>query len=160
MENRKSKIRSENGAVLGRGSMDKSFLTVVFCILTMACLLLPGCRHPDYTVDLPNGYSLVRANPHDISICGSFFQAIPPRIALIGVRGDLVFGLVEDSGDKRLDASVNDMYGKTRGYFLLNTITHKVQLGLKKEAWIRTLKDNGIDGEPRMGKPSRWLRGI
>ncbi len=146
--------------------IDKWFLAMVFCLVIMASLLLPGC-HPDYDVDLPNGYLLVRSNSYDIAIFGpkglGLHRVIPPLIVSIGVKDEFVFGIVADPSEPSFQEKTERAIAeraireKARGYFLLNTKTHKVQVGLTKEAWLAALEKNGLQGEPKMRKPSRWL---
>lgn len=144
----------------------KSLLVVMIFLLTLVFLLFLGCFiQGDYQINLPNGYLLVRSNSYDISIFGpeesSHTRVIPPLIVAVGVSEDLVFGKVEDSHDPWLldnDQLARDEKAeqeKAWGYFLLNTKTHDVQISLTKEAWLVVLRDNGIQSEPQITKPSR-----
>lgn len=144
-----------------------SLLLVTVFPLALVCLLWGCVIQGDYQITLPNGYVLARANSYDIAIYGpediSRVGVIPPLIVAIGVNGDLVFGKVEDSHNpwllenEQLARDEKAEQEKARGYFLLNTKTHEVHLGLTKKAWMAALRDNGIHSEPQMAKPSWWL---
>ena len=136
-------------------------------VLTVVTMCLKGCPgiHPDYEVALPNGYALARANPYDIAICDQRrIRVVPPRVASLGVWGDLVFGQVEASHNPSLEdddewtRAEKARQEKAIGYFLINTKTHEVRLGLAKDAWLAALHESGVPGEPKLRKPSRWFR--
>lgn len=42
------------------------------------------------------------------------------------------------------------------GYFIVNTATHDVRVGLEKQVWLDTLLALGISDEPRLETPSRF----
>ena len=147
------------------------FRTIAFAFqrvypLAAVFFLSSGCFiQSDYDVPLPNGYLLVSCNEYDIVIaCPKELDGtivVPPLIVAIGVHGDIVFGKVEDShapwlleeGERAKTERADQE--KARGFFLINTKTHAVQLGLTTHAWIEALKDLGICDEPTLKKPSR-----
>ena len=153
-------------------------LKMISCMFFICALSCSGCdkvlEHSmsgDYKVALPNGYALIRSNAYDVAIWnpeeGTYHQRsriIAPLITGISVQGDWVLGLVEDSHnpwllEKNERAKVEKAeQEKARGYFLLNTKTHNVQIGLTKETWLTVLKDNGIQSEPQLERPSRSFR--
>ena len=133
-------------------------MTVV--LLASSSLLLSGCG--DYETKLPNGYRLVRTNASSIQIFepldagyrsspayrrrdtvngnATFHDSIvvPPKIVAIGCVGDIVYGIVETSPDSE-NATLT-----VPGYFVLDTRTGDVALGLNKESHLKRLNKLGI----------------
>jgi hypothetical protein len=109
-------------------------------------LLLAGCQN-DYQRSLPNGYRLVRTNAYTIAIFPpkgqylDYFQegiAVPPKIVEYGVDHAIVFGRIELAPLSELD------YMSTPGYFILDTRTPSVKLGMGIAEWTEVLKTYGI----------------
>lgn len=142
-------------------SIDGAFAPVVFFFLSYMSLLLPGCFvQGDWEVTLPHDYLLVRCNADDIGMFGpkemGRSRVVPSLIVGIGVHGDIVYGLVADSSDLVYVREMKEM--RARGYFLIDTKMHNVQLGLSKEAWLAALRHNDVKGEPQLAKPSRSFK--
>jgi len=127
-------------------------------LLCFICLIAGCSKHPDYSVPLPNGYQLVRTNAPSIFIFRPYSAnglvvedscVVPPKIVMLNVSGDIVFGRTEKSPDA-------DRWGPgPPGFFILDTKNHKVELGLDEQTWLSSLKAIGISGKPSLKKPSR-----
>jgi hypothetical protein len=109
----------------------------------------------DYSVQLPNGYELIRTNASTVMIWSPRGMdrhcVVPPKIVLIGRKGHLVFGLVER------DPASDPGYDPTEGFFVLNTENGAASLGLTKDEWVVSLRKLGVPDEPLLRRPSRSL---
>jgi putative multiple sugar transport system substrate-binding protein len=120
-------------------------------------LSLVSCR--DFSRKLPNDYELARTNSATIIILTPArvrygpHIIVPPKITEIGVYGDIVFGLVEDS-PKNTAQTLSQP-----GYFILDTQEDSVTLGLSKEDWQERLRKLGVDnpGLQRVDNPGLQL---
>ena len=126
---------------------------------TLALTLLSGCG--DYQIDLPNGYRLVRTNASSIQIfspptvkrLGDHTGiVVPPKIVAIACVGDVVCGIVESSPDSENAALT------VPGYFVLDTRTGDVTLGLNKEKQLEQLKKLGVTETPSLTRNIRSFR--
>ena len=113
----------------------------------------------DYDTELINGYRLIRTNSPSIFIFKerlSFsepdYPVVPPKIIGLNVYGNTIVGETELTpvGDY-CDASVS-------GFFILDTETNKLKIGLKKEQWLKILRNMGLEKEPTLIEPSRSFR--
>lgn len=113
---------------------------------------------------LPNGYRLVRTNAVSIfvfppeSAHHSVFDgdwAVPAKIVGIQVSGDIVYGKTVSSPDA--DPGRHHTRTGPAGFFILDTATHTVQLGLNEDAWRATLRARGIT-DLNLKKPSRFFK--
>jgi len=104
----------------------------------------------DYSTNLVGGYELLRTNACSIMIYrdGSGF-VVPPKVVGLNVRGDIVFGKVEDSPCAD--------FSSVPGFFVLNTKSGVVRTGLDKRSWLSVLKGHGITKEPPLREPSRFF---
>jgi len=107
----------------------------------------------DYDIELCGGYRLVRNNADDITIFkeGMGF-VIPPRIRALNIDAGIVFGAVE----KPPDADVVNLLS-VPGFFILNTKTGSVQVGLDEQAWLNALRSMGFTKPPPLRRPSRFF---
>ena len=146
--------------------MRRHMTALIPLALIVAVLGILGCLvQGDYEVPLPNGYLLVRSNSYDIAIFGPKelhqTRVVAPLIVALAVNRDLVFGEVTDSHNPWLGENTelaNRERGeqeRARGYFLLDTKAHSVQLGLTRKAWLLELQKHGLSTEPRLEKPDR-----
>ena len=143
-------------------------------LLASSALLISGCG--DYETKLPNGYRLVRTNASSIQIFepsdagyrsspayrrrdtvdgnATFHNSIvvPPKIVAIGCVGDIVYGIVETSPDSE-NATLT-----VPGYFVLDTRTGDVALGLDKEGHLEKLKKLGVKDAPVLTRDIRSFR--
>jgi hypothetical protein len=129
-----------------------------YCLL-FSVTMISGCGGcTDYSVDLRNGYTLVRTNAdsiyifHENSPYAGIDLLVPPKIVRLNDRHRMLFGLVEVSPDSDFGATT------TPGYFVLDTNKNQVWLGLNKTKWLQILKDHGITEEPTLVQPSRFYR--
>jgi len=119
--------------------------------------------HPDYVVELPNGYRLARTESHDISIAapeGCYDlpgQPVPPEIIRLNVEGDVVFGQIRRNPELRYIGEF-EVPALIDGNFIFDTTTGKLEIGLDRESWLAALKQHGIDKDPSLEKPSRFFR--
>jgi len=134
----------------GEGSSIMKPIATRWRLLGLAlALVLSGCG--DYRVPLPNGYELVRV------YAGAILIADPTKALVVNanidgytVLGDLIVGhvaLAELSPEREMSVP---------GYFIVNTATHEVKVGLEKQAWLDALLALGISDKPRLGTPSRF----
>ncbi len=116
--------------------------------LGIGILLIASCsRASDYEKSLPNGYRLIRTNavttaildpneawpaPHPSGV------AVAAKVVRIAVSNNLVVGYVESSVDSELAKF------QVPGYFILDTQTGAVHLGLSESDWNKQLKVMGI----------------
>jgi hypothetical protein len=129
------------------------------CVL-VTLTVLPGCGGCDYSVDLPNGYRLIRTNaatvviypPEDVRLKKFHGEAVPARITGLNDTNGIVYGRVEQSPDS--DTGVT----QTPGYFILDTKLNVVWLGLDEKEWRRILKENGVEQPQALVQPSRSYR--
>ena len=122
-----------------------------FLLIPLHSVLATGWN--DYDIELRSGYRLVRNNADDITIFkeGMGF-VIPPRIRALNVDAGIVFGAVE----KPPDADVLNLLS-VPGFFILNTKTGSVQIGLDEKAWLSTLRSMGFTKPPSLREPSRFF---
>jgi hypothetical protein len=113
----------------------------------------------DYDTELINGYRLIRTNSPSVFIFKkslSFsepeYPVVPPKITGLNIYGNIIVGETEFTpvGDD-CDASVS-------GFFILDTETNKLKIGLKKEQWLKILRNMGLEKEPTLIEPSRSFR--
>jgi hypothetical protein len=113
----------------------------------------------DYDTELINGYRLIRTNSPSVFIFKkslSFsepdYPVVPPKITGLNIYGNIIVGETEFTpvGDD-CDASVS-------GFFILDTETNKLKIGLKKEQWLKILRNMGLEKEPTLIEPSRSIR--
>jgi hypothetical protein len=133
----------------GGSPIMKPIATRLRLLWLVLALVLSGCG--DYRVPLPNGYELVRV------YAGAILIADPTKALVVNadidgytVLADLIVGHVApaDHPPER-DMSVP-------GYFIVNTRTREVRMGLEKPAWLDALLALGVRDEPRLGTPSRF----
>ena len=122
-----------------------------FLLIPLHSVLATGWN--DYDIELRSGYRLVRNNADDITIFkeGMGF-VIPPRIRALNVDAGIVFGAVE----KPPDADVLNLLS-VPGFFILNTKTGSVQVGLDEQVWLNALRSLGITDPPSLREPSRFF---
>lgn len=118
-----------------------------------ALILLCGCS--DYSIQLPNGYCLVRSNDEDMTIANSVsVVVISPKIVGYEVCQHLVVGRVV------LNDIKSEEYGDSKpGFFILNTKNGDLAQGLSEEAWVVLLKQNGVNRHLELKRPT-WFRAV
>jgi hypothetical protein len=122
-----------------------------FLLIPLHSVLATGWN--DYDIDLYGGYRLVRNNADDITIFKEDMGfVIPPRIRALNVDAGIVFGAVE----KPPDADVLNLLS-VPGFFILNTKTESVQIGLDEQAWLNALRALGFAKPPSLREPSRFF---
>ena len=124
--------------------MKRAWSTVVAAGLIASAT---GCEHPDWSRPLPNGYRLVRANPHQIAIADTNGRVrITPTILHWGTDGTIVYG---ETAKQTYIPDPDDI----PGYFFLNTVTGARSMGLSQAAWRDSLRRHGLRGEPVLLPP-------
>lgn len=114
-------------------------------------LLLGVTACGDYSVSLPNGYTLVSVYSGAVLINHrNEGIAVEANIDGYQVIGDLVVG--HSIGAELLPEK--DL--SKPGYFILDTRTHKVIQALDRTAWLSNLTRLGISKVPVLNKPSRF----
>ncbi|GAB4270744.1 MAG: hypothetical protein Kow0029_07810 [Candidatus Rifleibacteriota bacterium] len=106
----------------------------------------------DYSVQLPNGYSLDRIYSHANLITGPPYGdiAIHANVDKYQVIGDLILGHVtqaERSPEKELSRP---------GYFFIDTKTKTVIEGLNEQEWLNHIEKAGVKEKPNLKAPSRF----
>ena len=124
-----------------------------FCVVGLCCGIFFGCHPTDYSVQLPNGYSVVRVNSDKLLIADARpVVVVPPSVKEMGVTGNLVYGRV--SRPSVLDPNLKTI----TGYFVVDTRTGGVMLGMEENAWLRRLRDSGINERPILRRPTRFAK--
>jgi hypothetical protein len=115
----------------------------------MFCILLSGCT--DFKIELPNGYILFRANATEIYIIDPNRLVdrivVEPHIEKYNVIDKVVVGYAVLAKGEMKEYSIP-------GYFILETETGTVTQGLSKDAWVKKLKELGINSEPKLKAPT------
>jgi hypothetical protein len=124
-------------------------------LLLLAAYHLIGCSG-DYAIQLPNGFELVRANEHEISISRpDGLVVVPGKIEKYAVIGKWVTGFAQFA-DWPNDPARNTE-GVQRGYFTVDTETGNVRLGLTKVQWDTWCAQNkAIVVRLESPKPPNW----
>lgn len=119
-------------------------------------MLLPlvvGCF--DYSVDLPNGFSLFSYASNRCAIADPKSNVVVlPNIEKVAVLDPYVVGYavaVEPEGPRGLRRQMD-------GYFVLNTETQQVRDDLSLEEWQHTLRDEGLKARPELRTPTMWMQ--
>lgn len=118
-----------------------------FNLITLLAALCQGCNS-DYEISLPNGYRLMRTDSSTIAIFepndrGFKGLVVGPTITQIGIHNNYVFGHVEKSPSSPI-ASYS-----VAGFFIINTQSMEVSVGLEKKQWEQRLKDLRINSPLR-----------
>lgn len=125
----------------------------VFRATFIATLIIAVSSCGDYRVDLPNGYQLVRVYGGAFTIShpvkGGVVHSNVGRYAVVG---DLVVGYVTTPDH----VSLEERRMSIPGFFILNTATNSIKVGLDEERWAAELKANGVSHRPNLRKPSRF----
>jgi hypothetical protein len=119
-----------------------------FLLIPLHSVLATGWN--DYKVELGAGYALLRTNADTITIVRekSGF-VIPPKIVGLNIRKDIILGKAESS-------PLAD-FASVPGFFILNTKTGSVQVGLDEQAWLNALRPLGFTEPPPLRRPSRFF---
>lgn len=114
--------------------------------------LVAICDCWDYSVDLPNGYRLVRLNSYEVAIVlPDNRMLIDPDVRRYAISGSVVAGFAE------VPKSLPQQPPPPRqqeGYFIVNTETGDVWDSLSQEAWLERLRLLGIESELKLKRPS------
>lgn len=122
-------------------------------VIPFLLIFLSGCM--DYSINLPNGYSIVRSNVDDVTIANkNLVVVISPKIIGYDIREDLVVGLVSTEG---LPSEI--IQESKPGYFVIDTKSDKINQGLSEEVWLHLLSSHGISDRPKLKHPT-WFRSI
>jgi len=104
----------------------------------------------DYEVELGAGYKLLRTNSPTITISRKDGGcAVPPKIVGLNIRKDIIVGKAESSPLADVPS--------VPGFFILNTKTGSVQIGLDEQAWLNALRPLGFTEPPPLRRPSRFF---
>lgn len=113
----------------------------VFAFLSV--LLLTACNQVS---PLPAGYAIFIGNSEDVGLVrppkGEILAG--PKLATIGHSGPLIFGNV---AVPRIP-NPHRTGSRTPGFFILNSTTGAIELGLSREDWLKKLQAAGLQGEP------------
>jgi len=119
-----------------------------FLVIPVHCVLATGWN--DYEVDLGAGYKLLRTNSLTITISQKDGACVvPPKIVGLNIRKDIILGKAESSPLATVPS--------VPGFFILNTKTGSVQVGLDEQAWLNALRPLGFTKPPRLRRPSRFF---
>jgi hypothetical protein len=104
----------------------------------------------DYDTELCRGYRLVRTDADNVMIFrDQTGVVITPRLVGLNIYGHVILGEVEKCPRADL-ASVP-------GFFILDTETGSVQIGLDEQTWLKTLRAMGVGEPPPLKEPSRFF---
>jgi hypothetical protein len=123
-------------------------------LLTLALLsllVLNGCNKAD---PLPGGYAIFFGDSEDVGLVlppkGEIL--VGPKLAQIGNSGTLIFGEVQlpRKPERKFQTG-----SRTPGFFILDSSTGTIEMGLSREDWLRKLQKAGLQGEPELVDPGR-----
>lgn len=127
--------------------------------ILLIIMLLVKCTPFDYEGKLPNGYEFYEANSLEIGITLRNLVVFKGNISHMNVKGNLVFGKV-DKLPREIQKSRQEIQADENeappGYFILDTKTNALQLGLDREKWLNNLSRLGISGEPTLRMPTAF----
>ena len=119
-----------------------------FLVIPLHSVLATGWN--DYEVDLGAGYKLLRTNSPTITISQKDGACVvPPKIVGLNIRKDIILGKAESS-------PLAD-FASVPGFFILNTNTESVQIGLDEQTWLNALRSMGFTEPPPLRRPSRFF---
>ncbi len=123
-------------------------------LLTLALLsllLLAACNRSN---PLPAGYAIFFGDSEDVGLVlppkGEIL--VGPKLAQIGNSGTIIFGEVELP---RKPEQKFQTGSRTPGFFILDTTTGALEMGLSREEWLKKLEKAGLQGEPVLVSPER-----
>lgn len=117
-------------------------------------LLFVKCTPLDYEGELPNGYKLFKANSTEIGISRGLIL-FTGDINEMNVKGDLVFGKVDELPPEIQKNRIRKIEAPP-GYFILNTRTGSLQLGLDEQKWLSELRKTGVLEKPALMMPTAF----
>jgi hypothetical protein len=122
----------------------------VASVVIVAAVLVGGCG--DYSVCLPNGFSMVRVYPGAVHVVRPNHEgiAIFANVDEYAVLGDYVVGHV-DPPKHELERSMSKP-----GYFILNTSSGDAKDAMDLDAWRAELRRSSLATDPALARPSRF----
>ncbi len=131
------------------------FWLIVFVVLVPVVLyfwfsLFGG----DYSISLPDGYSLDRVNAAEVVMLGPK----PNRSLLINsnIDGYKVLNRIVIGHVSLPQLPAEDTKDSIPGFFILDIQSGEVQQGLPEPVWLDSLRKYGITKKPSLHKPSRF----
>lgn len=119
-----------------------------FLIMPLHSVLATGWN--DYDIELRRGYKLVRTNSPTIAIYRKDSgDVVPPKIVGLNICRDIILGKAESSPLATVPS--------VPGFFILDTKTGSVQIGLDEQVWLNTLRSLGFAEPPPLREPSRFF---
>ena len=119
-----------------------------FALLSL--LLLTACNKGD---PLPGDYAIFFADSEDVGLVlppkGEVL--VGPKLIAVGDSGTLIFGEVQPP--KKPNPSLTG--SRTPGFFILDSTTGAIEMGLSGENWLKKLQKAGLQGEPELVSPER-----
>ena len=125
--------------------------TAALIPLILILLLLNGGGKGDA---LPGGYAIFFADSEDVGLVlppkGEVL--VGPKLAQIGNSGTLIFGEVKlpRKPERKFQTG-----SRTPGFFILDSSTGTIEMGLSREDWLKKLQKAGLQGEPELVDPGR-----
>jgi hypothetical protein len=115
----------------------------------MPLLLLTACNKGD---PLPGGYAIfIPAGDDSMMLVNSSNEGVAgAALAQIGNSGTLIFGEIRAT-PQRFTAAAS----QTPGFFILDSTTGAIEMGLSREEWSKKLQNAGLQGEPVLVYPGR-----
>ena len=132
-----------------RQSMKRMTIAVALALLPL--LLLTACKK---STPLPGGYAIFFADSEDVGLVlppkGEVL--VGPKLAQIGNSGTLIFGEVQlpKKPERKFQTG-----SRTPGFFILDSSTGAIEMGLSREDWLKKLQKAGLQGEPELVSPER-----
>ncbi len=122
-------------------------IATIHKVLAAVCVsfILGGCSDPE--PPLPGGYFIFKAGSSEIYLNEPKYNGSIPKLGTdlkaIGSHNDFIFGR---SGSAR---------GTTAGFFLLDTKSEALQVGLTETNWLAATAAAGIPQPPKLVDPTR-----
>ena len=107
----------------------------------------------DYSINLPNGYEIVRTNANEIVIASS--KPGEGIVVSSYIDSYAVFENIATGHVTRKGYSLEHREYSVPGYFILDMKSGGAQQGLSEEEWISSLLKHEITKRPNLRKPSR-----
>jgi len=117
----------------------------------LSLLVLNGCNKGD---PLPGGYAIFFGDSEDVGLVlppkGEIL--VGPKLAQIGNSGTLIFGEVQlpKKPERKFQTG-----SRTPGFFILDSSTGAIEMGLSREDWLKKLQKAGLQGELQLVSPER-----
>jgi hypothetical protein len=126
-------------------------------LIAMLCVTITSCAtqgHSTFVVVLPNGYLIDRDKAsHTRIVKRTGGVVVPGPIAAYVVYRDVVTGSVSSAITAAADKGAPGGDKSSPSYFVLDTVSGKVDKNLDATAWNQRLKELGAPTSPEISPP-------